>query len=236
MSGHLYLVATPIGNLKDISLRAIETLKTVDAIIVESTDTAQKLLSHYQIKKPLIHLSDENQLMVLPKIIDALTQGKNLALISDAGMPTISDPGQFLVKKIIEKNIKVIPIPGASAITTALVASGLLTEPFFFIGFLPKKETELRQLIKNLAEIKINKKPPTIIAFESPNRLIKTVEVFLDETNNHCQMVVARELTKIYEEFIRGTPQTVLDELKKRPSIKGEITLLISFGHTNMPG
>jgi 16S rRNA (cytidine1402-2'-O)-methyltransferase len=236
MSGHLYLVATPIGNLKDISLRAIETLKTVDAIIVESTDTAQKLLSHYQIKKPLIHLSDENQLMVLPKIINDLILGKNLALISDAGMPTISDPGQFLVKKIIEKNIKVIPIPGASAITTALVASGLLTEPFFFIGFLPKKENELRQLIKKLPEVKIEKKAPTIIAFESPNRLIKTIEVFLDETKNHCQMVVARELTKIYEEFTRGNPQTVLNELKKRSSIKGEITLLISFGHTNMPG
>jgi len=101
---------------------------------------------------------------------------------------------------------------------------------------LPKKENKLRQLIKNLAEIKINKKLPTIIAFESPNRLIKTMEIFLDETKNQCQMVVARELTKIYEEFIRGTPQTVLDQLKKRSSIKGEITLLISFGHTNMLG
>lgn len=224
----LYLVSTPIGNLKDATFRAVETLKEVDEIICESTDKAKILLKHYQIEKPLIHLTDENQMQVTPQILNKLKQGKKLALISDAGTPTLSDPGQFLVAQAIKKNIKIIPIPGPSAILTALIASGLATSPFIFLGFLPKNQSQIKKTFENLANLKINKKSPTIIFFESPQRIIQTLEI-LNQINPNINISLAREMTKIYEEFLRGKVNDVLKLLKKRKQIKGEITVVINF-------
>lgn len=224
--GVLYLVATPIGNLEDISFRAIKILKMVDEIICETTNQAKKLLDYYQIKKPLIHLSDENQLKITPLILKKLDQGKNLALISDAGTPIISDPGYFLVKQAIKKQIKIVPLPGASAILAALTISGFSPSPFLFIGFLPKKESQLIKLVNQLMSLKIDKVSPTIIAFESPNRLLKTLEIIKKETNNQWLICLTREMTKIYEEFLYGQPSEVLKILKEKKSIKGEVTLV----------
>lgn len=225
----LYLVSTPIGNLKDITLRALEALKEVDEIICESTDTALKLLNHYSISKPLIHLSDENQLQVIPKIINKLKEGKKLALLPDAGTPTISDPGQFLVKQAIKEKIKIIPIPGASAILSALISSGLPTKPFLFLGFLPKKDSEKRKLFLNLKDLKINKKQPTIVAFDSPNRLIKTLEIIKEVLGEKTNLSIAREMTKIYEEFIRGKINEVMEKTKNQKKIIGEITITVQI-------
>jgi 16S rRNA (cytidine1402-2'-O)-methyltransferase len=224
----LYLVSTPIGNLKDITFRAVEVLKQVDEIICESTDKANILLKSYQIKKPLIHLADESQLQVVPKILQKLKSGKKLALISDAGTPTLSDPGQFLVKQAIKENIKIIPIPGPSAILSALIASGFSTSPFIFLGFLPKNKNQKQRLFQELISLKINKKNPSIIFFESPQRIIETLEL-LNEINPEIKISLAREMTKIYEEFIRGNIKVVLTNLKQRKEIKGEITLVISL-------
>lgn len=228
-SGILYLVSTPIGNLKDITLRALEILKTVDEIITESTDQIKKLLDYYQIQKPIIHLSDENQLSQIPKIIEKLLSGKNLALVSDAGTPLISDPGQLLVKEAIKRGIKTSPLPGPSAVLPALISSGLPTSPFVFLGFLPKKKNEIKKLLQELTNLKINKKSPTFVAFESPHRLIETLIIFNETFNDHSQIVIAREMTKIYEEFIRGKPKEVLEILKERKNIKGELTIVFKI-------
>ncbi|MCX7881556.1 MAG: 16S rRNA (cytidine(1402)-2'-O)-methyltransferase [Patescibacteria group bacterium] len=224
----LYLVSTPIGNLKDITLRALEILKEVDEIICESTDTALKLLNHYQIKKPLIHLSDENQLQQTPKIIEKLKSGKKLALISDAGTPTISDPGEFLVKQAIKENVKISPIPGPSAILSSLISSGLPTQPFLFLGFLPKKNSEKQKIFKQIKNVVINKKSATIAFFESPNRLIETLEIIKNVLGEKTRLSIAREMTKIYEEFIRGSINGILKKIKQK-NIKGEITIVLKF-------
>jgi 16S rRNA (cytidine1402-2'-O)-methyltransferase len=228
MKGNLYLVSTPIGNLEDITFRAIKILKTVDEIICESTDKAKILLSHYQIEKPLIHLSDENQLQVAFYILEKLLSGKNLALISDAGTPVISDPGFFLVKQAIKNGVKIIPIPGPSSILTALITSGLPTKPFLFLGFLPKKPSEKRKIFKELFSLKIQKEKPTIIFFESPQRLIETLEIIY-QINPNNQISIAREMTKVFEEFIRGKIKEVLESLKKRKGIKGEVVVVLTI-------
>ncbi|GAB4218744.1 MAG: 16S rRNA (cytidine(1402)-2'-O)-methyltransferase [Candidatus Microgenomates bacterium] len=224
----LYLVSTPIGNIKDISFRAVEVLKEVDEIICESTDIALKLLNFYSINKPLTHLTDENQLQILPKILEKLKKGKKLALISDAGTPTLSDPGQFLVNQVIKQNLKIIPIPGASSILSALISSGLPTSPFIFLGFLPKNKSQIKKIFQNLVNLKINKKSPTIIFFESPQRIIQTLDI-LNEINPNTKISIAREMTKIYEEFLREKVDEVLKMLKQRKEIKGEITVAVNF-------
>ncbi len=223
----LYLVSTPIGNLKDISQRALETLKKVDEIICESTDKALKILNYYQISKPLTHLSEENQLTVIPKIIEKLKNNKDFALIADAGTPTISDPGQLLVKLAIKNNIKIIPIPGPSAILCSLIASGLPTQPFLFLGFLPKKSSEKEKIFENIKEIKINNKSVTIIFFESPKRIIDTLKMIGNILGENTQLSIGREITKIYEEFIRGNVNQTLRYLESKPKIKGEITVVL---------
>jgi len=228
MKGNLYLVSTPIGNLEDITFRAIKILKEVDEIICESTDKAKILLSHYQIEKPLIHISDENQLQVVPYILEKLLSGKNLALISDAGTPVISDPGFFLVKQAIKNGIKIIPIPGPSSILTTLTTSGLPPQPFLFLGFLPKKPSEKRKIFEKLFSLKIQKEKPTIVFFESPKRLVETLEI-ISQINPKTQISIAREMTKVFEEFIRGKIDEVLESLKERKEIKGEITITIKF-------
>ena len=228
MKGNLYLVSTPIGNLEDITFRAIKILKEVDGIVCESTDKAKILLSHYQIEKPLIHLSDENQLQIVPYILEKLLLGKNLALISDAGTPVISDPGFFLVKQAIKNGVKIIPIPGPSSILTALITSGLPPQPFLFLGFLPKKSSEKRKIFKELFSFKIRKEKPTTIFFESPQRLIQTLEIIC-QINPKTQISIAREMTKVFEEFIRGKIKEVLESLKKRKGIKGEVAVVLTI-------
>jgi len=228
MKGNLYLVSTPIGNLEDITFRAIKILKEADEIICESTYKAKILLSHYQIEKPLIHLSDENQLQIVPYILEKLLSGKNLALISDAGTPVISDPGFFLVKQAIKNGVKIIPIPGPSSILTALITSGLPTQPFLFLGFLPKKPSEKRKIFKELFDFKIQKEKPTIIFFESSKRLIETLEIIC-QISLTTQISIAREMTKVFEEFIRGRISEVLKSLKERKEIKGEVTVVLNF-------
>jgi len=226
--GDLYLVSTPIGNLEDITFRAIKVLKEVDEIICESTNKAKILLSHYQIKKPLIHLSDENQIDVVPKIFKKLLSGKNLALISDAGTPVISDPGFFLVKQVIKNDIKVVPVPGPSSILSALITSGLPPRPFLFLGFLPKNETDKKKIFEGLFDLKIQKEKPTIVFFESPQRLIKTLEI-INQINSKTEISIAREITKVFEEFIRGKISEVFKSLKEMKEIKGEVTITIKI-------
>lgn len=226
----LFLVSTPIGNLKDITFRAVEVLKQVDEIICETTDKTNILLKTYQIKKPLIHLTDENQLQIIPKIIEKLKSGKKLALISDAGTPTLSDPGQFLIKQAIKENINIIPIPGPSAVLSALITSGFSTSPFLFLGFLPKNKSQKQKFFQELISLKINKKNPSIIFFESPQRIIETLEI-LNEINSEIKISLAREMTKIYEEFLRGSIKDVLNNLKQKKEIKGEITVVINFSN-----
>ncbi|MFA5779871.1 MAG: 16S rRNA (cytidine(1402)-2'-O)-methyltransferase [Elusimicrobiota bacterium] len=223
MSGVLYVVATPIGHLKDITLRALETLKAVDLIACEDTRRTKILLVHYDIATPQISFYSQNQFRKIPYLIDELKKGKNVALVSDAGTPGISDPGFFLVKKAIEQGLKVEPVPGVSAVVTALSASGLPTDGFVFLGFLPRKTGKIKKVFEKVAGLK-----KTIIFYESPYRIKKTLEIISEIFPQDSDIVICRELTKKFEEFIRGK---VSDIIKKLPEkILGEITVLISEG------
>lgn len=218
-----YVVATPIGNMGDITLRALETLKEVDLILCEDTRETKKILQKYNISTPTMSYHSQSKLNKVDKIFELLEDGKNLALVSDAGTPTISDPGAMLIAKIKEKNnIQVIPIPGATAVIAALSASGLPTHEFTFLGFLPHKKGR-ETLFK---EIAISKR--TIVFYESPHRILKTLE----SLNKFCpnkKVCLAREITKIYEEFKTGSPAELLDYLTKNPvKQKGEFTVLVS--------
>ncbi|MBI2355991.1 MAG: 16S rRNA (cytidine(1402)-2'-O)-methyltransferase [Candidatus Doudnabacteria bacterium] len=219
----LYIVATPIGNLSDITLRAIEVLKSSDFIIAENPAHSAKLLQHYAIpKKKTIQFAEHNEKKVLSTLIPQL-KSLNGALVTDAGTPGISDPGFRLVRACVEAGIKVAPIPGPSAAMAALSASGLPTDRFLFVGFLPRKETALIKMASLAKQTE-----STLIGYDSPFRIVKTVEL-LAKRFPQSNMVIARELTKIHEEFLRGRATDVLAELKSKASIKGEITLLISF-------
>ncbi len=217
----LSLVATPIGNLADISFRAIETLKNCDYILCEDTRHSAILLNHYHIQKPLRSYHKFNEISQLDSIINDLKDGKNICLISDAGTPTISDPGEKIVKTCIENTIPVTAIPGACAAVQALICSGLPTDRFQFCGFLPKKENELKQEI--LSTLDYN---GTTIYYESPHRLMDTLEMF-NQLQPERRLVVGRELTKKFEEMIRGNAHSLI-EFWKNKDIKGEIILLIS--------
>ncbi len=219
-----YVVATPIGNMGDITYRAIKTLKEVDLILCEDTRMTKRLLDKYFINKPTISYHAQSKLSKTDKIFELLEEGKNLALVSDAGTPGISDPGAMLVSKIKEKlnEVDVIPIPGATALITALSASGLPTHEFTFLGFLPHKKGR-ETLFKEIADAK-----RTMVFYESPHRILKTLE----SLNKFCpdkKVCIARELTKIYEEFKTGSPIEVLEYLTKNPvKQKGEFTVLVS--------
>lgn len=220
-----YVVATPIGNMGDITLRALEVLKSVDLILCEDTRVTKKLLDKYSINKPTISYHAQSKLSKVDKIFEFLEEGKNLALVSDAGTPTISDPGAMLVSEIrtkFEDKIEIIPIPGATAIITALSVSGLPTHEFTFLGFLPHKKGR-ETLFKEISETK-----RTIIFYESPHRILKTLES-LQKFCPEKKVCIARELTKIYEEFKTGNPSEVLEYLLKNPiKQKGEFTVLVS--------
>ena len=217
--GHLFVVGTPIGNLEDITLRAISTLQNVDLILAEDTRNSKKLLSAHNINTKMMSYHEHSNEKETKRIISLLLDGKNLALISDAGTPTISDPGYGLIRDCIKKEIKIIPIPGASAITTAMSVSGLPSDSFTFFGFLPQKKGRIKK-IKELLNV-----DNTIILFESPFRLEKTLNQLKEYLGNRS-VVVGRELTKLYEEIIRGNLEDVIKYFSKS-KVKGEIVIMI---------
>ena len=218
MSGKLYLVATPIGNLEDITLRAIRILKEVDIVVAEDTRQTLKLLNHLEISKPLISYHRHNEEIKVDNLINKLKEGQNIALVSDAGTPVISDPGEIIVKEAIDNNIDIIPVPGACALINGLIASGLDAKEFCFLGFLPLNK-KLRK--EKLEEIKNERK--TIILYEAPHKILNTLND-LKELLNNRKIVLARELTKIHEEFIRGTVQEILENYTEP---KGEHIIII---------
>jgi len=217
----LYVVATPIGNLDDITLRALEVLKSADVIAAEDTRHSGNLLKHFEIRKPLVSYHEHNEAMRAAELVERLAAGENVALITDAGMPGLSDPGARLIRKCIERGVPYTVVPGASAILTALVGSGLAADSFCFRGFLPVKsgqrERELRAALESDA---------TTIFFESPYRILKTLATCA-ELMPERQLCVARELTKKFEEFRRGTATELLAHYHAHPA-KGEITLVVS--------
>ena len=222
--GKLYIVATPIGNLEDTTLRAIKILKEVDLIAAEDTRHTLKLLNHFEISKPLISYHRHNEEIKVQILIDKLLKGENIALVSDAGTPGISDPGEVVIKKCIEEEIDIVPIPGACAMINALITSGLDTKEFEFLGFLPLNK-KLRK--EKLSEIGNSKK--TIILYEAPHKLQATLKD-LKELLEERQVVIARELTKIHEEFLRGKIEEIIE---KTENLKGEIVLVIE-GNKNV--
>ncbi len=220
--GKLYIVATPIGNKDDITLRAIKVLGEVDLIAAEDTRETGKLLASHKIKNNLISYHEHNETRRAPGLINKLEKGLSIALVSDAGTPSVSDPGYRLINEAIAKNIRIIPVPGVSAATAALCASGLATDSFVFIGFAVKKKEKRKKQLKKLAD-----ENKTIIFYESPRRILSFLDEII-ETMGDRHAVLAREMTKRYEEFIRDFLSEIKNNLKKRSSIKGELTLLVA--------
>ncbi len=222
MEGKLFVVATPIGNLEDITYRAVKVLSNVDIIACEDTRVAKKLLNHFSIKdKTLISYYEPVEDKVSEKIISLLKFGNDVALITDAGTPTISDPGYRLIKKAIENNIDVVPIPGVSAVITALSVSGLPTDKFIFLGFLPNKENAKRELLKKFGILNI-----TIVIYESPHRLLKTLHL-INEIFPNSDLSIAKELTKIHERIFRGKPKEIINFLEENKDlIRGEFVIV----------
>lgn len=218
MNGKLYLVATPIGNLEDITLRAIRILKEVDIIIAEDTRQTLKLLNHLQISKTLISYHRHNEEMKVDGLIEKLKLGNNIALVSDAGTPVISDPGEIIVKEALKNNIEIIPVPGACALINGLIASGIDAKEFCFLGFLSLNK-KIRK--EKLEEIRNENK--TVILYEAPHKILNTLKDLQDILKER-QVVLARELTKIHEEFIRGSINEILEKYKEP---KGEHIIII---------
>lgn len=220
MSGILYLCATPIGNLEDITLRCIRILKEVDIIAAEDTRHTIKLLNHFEIKKPLVSYHEHNKFEKGVDLVRQMLEGKNIALVSDAGMPAISDPGEDLVKLCIESNITIVPIPGASASLSALIVSGLSTRSFCFEGFLSSNKKEKKEKLQQLAQ-----ETRTIILYESPHRIKETL-IELQQYLGDRKISVSRELTKKFEETLRGNMSEIHAILQQR-NIKGEFVIII---------
>jgi len=227
--GCLYLVATPIGNLEDITLRALRVLKEVEQIACEDTRHTLKLLNHYDIRKPLISYHEHNELTRAPELVLAMENGSSIALVSDAGMPLVSDPGHRLVTLAIRHHIPVVPIPGPAALLAALSASGLPSEEFLFVGFLPARSGERRRALERL---RIEER--TVIFYEAPHRIADTVADALAILGNR-PACLAREVTKLHEEFRRGRLFDLVQSLGDHPA-KGEITLLIGPPEPAAPG
>ena len=218
----LYLVATPIGNLEDITLRALRVLKDVDVIACEDTRQTQKLLNHYAIATRTTSYHEHNEMTRAAELVKEMQEGASVALVADAGMPGISDPGYRLISLAIRHHVPVVPIPGASAFLAALVASGLPTDSFRFSGFLPAKRGERRAALEA-----IKASPRTQVFYEAPHRVVEALEDVVEVLGEVRHVVIAREVTKLYEEFLRGRAGEVLETLKSRDGLKGEITLLI---------
>ena len=229
----LYVVATPIGNLEDMTYRAVRVLKEVDWIACEDTRESRKLLEHYDIRTAMVSYHDFNELERAKELAARLLAGDNGAIISDAGMPLVSDPGYRLVRAAIAAGIEVQPVPGASASLAALAASGLPTDSFHFLGFLPPKSGQRVHLLETLRNEKA-----TLIFYEAPHRILETL-VDIDRVMGERPVVLAREMTKMHEEFLRGTPREILTKLNDREALRGEITLLVGKSdrpvQTNVP-
>ena len=224
MSGHLYIVATPIGNLDDITLRAIETLREVDLIAAEDTRHSKQLLNHLAINKPMLSLHEHNERERIDSLLRKLLDGQNVALISDAGTPLISDPGYPLVSAAAQQGIRVVPVPGASSIITALSAAGVPTDRFCFHGFLPPKGSERVQRLEQLASI-----GGTHVLLESTHRIINLLQL-IEQELSESEVVVAKELTKRFENFIRGSASDCLQEIERDSGLqKGEFVVLLNI-------
>ncbi len=221
--GVLYIVATPIGNLEDITLRALRVLKEADLIACEDTRQTQKLLNHFDIKKKTVSYHDFNELTRAAELVKDLEEGMKIAVVSDAGMPGISDPGFRLVTLAVRHHIAVVPIPGASAFVTALAASGLPTDSFRFSGFLSPKTGQRRTELEQ-----IRNSPRTQVFYEAPHRIVETLADIVAVLGGSRHVVIARELTKLHEEVLRGRADDLLEQLKARDGVKGEITLMIA--------
>ena len=219
--GTLYLVPTPIGNLEDMTFRAVKTLQTVDLIASEDTRNTQKLLNHFEVKVPQKSLHEHNYNERIPELLDFLRDGKSIAQVSDAGMPSISDPGHELVVACIEADIPVVALPGATAGMTALIASGLLPQPCYFYGFLQRKKSSQKKELEDLRN-----QTATLIFYESPHRVKETLKNVAEVFGNR-EVVICRELTKLYEEYLRGTAEELIEYLSEH-SLKGECCLLVS--------
>ena len=217
--GKLFVVGTPIGNLADITYRAVDTLNSVDFIFAEDTRVSKKLLNHYNIDKKIYSYHDHSKDSEVEKLTNLLESGNDVALISDAGTPTVSDPGYRLIRECVKKGVDIVPVPGPSAVTAALSVAGLPSDSFTFVGFLPQKKGRIKK-IEQLSEIN-----NTIILFESPHRLLKTLNQLFEILGNR-QVAIGRELTKLYEEIIRGNLKDVIQEFSKK-SVKGEIVIMI---------
>jgi 16S rRNA (cytidine1402-2'-O)-methyltransferase len=231
VNGILYVVATPIGNMADITFRAVQTLKDVSLIAAEDTRHTKRLLTHYAIRNNMISLHEHNENQRTGTLVKRLRSGESIALVSDAGTPTLSDPGYRLVKEAIASGIRIVPIPGASAVLASLCASGLPTDAYVFTGFLPRKEGKRQKILKSLAGER-----KTIIFYESPKRIRVLINDMI-KTLGDRQGVLSREMTKRHEEFVRGTLSEILDVLAGRPEIKGECTLVVKgAAEQEMPG
>lgn len=226
-SGNLYIVATPIGHVDDITIRAVNVLNRVALIAAEDTRTTARLLAHHRIGAPLVSCHEHNEEERIVDLVGRLAAGEDVALVSDAGTPTVSDPGFRLVRMAVEKGISVIPIPGPSAAVTALSASGLPTDSFVFVGFLPRKRGKRTEALEGLKT-----QPRTLIFYESPRRMLALIREAAAVMGDR-QAVLCREMTKTYEEFIRGKMSEVLAVVSERGEIKGECTFLVSGAEEN---
>jgi 16S rRNA (cytidine1402-2'-O)-methyltransferase len=218
----LYVVATPIGNLEDVTLRALHILESADTIAAEDTRRTRHLLTHYGISRPLISYHDHNKMRQAPRILALLQQGQSVALVTDAGTPGIADPAYYLLQHLLAHDMPIIPIPGPTAVTAALSAAGLPTDRFVFEGFLPVKAGRRRQRLERLGH-----EPRTIVLYESPHRLLKLLQEIVTHLGAERRVVIARELTKRFEEIRRGTAASLLDELQHQ-TMRGEYTVLIA--------
>ena len=222
MAGELFIVSTPIGNLSDMTYRAVETLKTVAVIACEDTRHSRKLLDHFGISKPLVSLHEHNEAGRTEELTGRLKGGESVAVISDAGTPLVSDPGFRLVRAAVENGIRVTPVPGASALMAALAGAGMATDEFHFAGFLPRKEGERRRRLEELARA-----GGTLAIYEAPHRILFVLKE-IAEVMGDPEVCAARELTKLHEEFLRGRASEVEAELRGRGEVKGEFTLLVA--------
>ena len=227
--GTLYIVATPIGNLEDMTFRAVRILQAVDMIAAEDTRHTGRLLQHFQVKTPQISYHEHNSNSRIPELLEYLQYGKAIALVSDAGMPGISDPGYELIKACIDEGITVVPIPGASAVITALSAAGLPTDRFIFDGFLPAKSQQKKEYLESLQS-----ESRTLVFYESPHRLRDTLADLGAILGSDRSLVIARELTKLYEEFWRGTIGDAMADYQEREP-QGEYTLLVAGTSSSQP-
>jgi 16S rRNA (cytidine1402-2'-O)-methyltransferase len=230
LSPALYVVATPIGNLEDITLRALRILRSADLIACEDTRHTQKLLNHFEIKTPTQSYHEHNEAARAQELVAKMNAGARIALVSDAGMPGVSDPGERVIRAALDRGLKVVVVPGPSALISALVASGLPTDSFRFLGFLPPRSGERRTALEGLRD-----SPETLIFYEAPHRISEMLADLEQTFGKERHIALARELTKIHEEFLRGSITEVAGELRTRGAIKGEITLIVEGSRTEGP-